>query len=76
MFGKILTVKNDLEIVGAGMTETTIKLWGYVIFAFVIIIFAYRALKYFKKGNTGKVLKESCSNTRIFSSIIYSNGSI
>ena len=39
------------------MTETTIKLWGYVIFAFVIIIFAYRALKYFKKGNTGKVLK-------------------
>lgn len=57
MFGKILTVKNDLEIVGAGMTETSIKLWGYVIFAFVIIIFAYRALKYFKKGNTGKVLK-------------------
>lgn len=57
MFGKILTVKNDLEIVGAGMTETTIKLWGYVIFAFVIIIFAYRALKYFKEGNTGKVLK-------------------
>lgn len=57
MFGKILNVKNDLEIVGAGMTETTIKLWGYVIFAFVIIIFAYRALKYFKKGNTGKVLK-------------------
>lgn len=57
MFGKILTVKNDLEIVGAGMTETTIKLWGYVIFAFVIIIFAYRALKYFKKENTGKVLK-------------------
>lgn len=57
MFGKILTVKNDLEIVGAGMTETTIKLWGYAIFAFVIIIFAYRALKYFKKGNTGKVLK-------------------
>ena len=57
MFGKILTVKNDLEIVGAGMTETTIKLWGYVIFAFVIIIFAYIALKYFKKGNTGKVLK-------------------
>lgn len=57
MFEKILTVKNDLEIVGAGMTETTIKLWGYVIFAFVIIIFAYRALKYFKKGNTGKVLK-------------------
>ena len=57
MIGKILTIKDDIEIVGAGMTEVTVKLWGYVIFAFVIVIFAYRALKYFKKGNTGKVLK-------------------
>ena len=57
MFGKILTINDNIEINGAGMTEATIKLWGYVIFAFVIIIFAYRALKYFKKGNTAKVLK-------------------
>lgn len=57
MFGKMLTIKDDIEIVGAGMTETTVKLWGYIIFAFVIVIFAYRALKYFKQGNTGKVLK-------------------
>lgn len=57
MLGKILTVNDDLEITGAGMTESTIKLWGYFIFALVIIIFAYRALKYFKKGETAKVLK-------------------
>ena len=57
MFGKILTIDDNIEINGAGMTEATIKLWGYIIFSFVIIIFAYRALKYFKKGNTGKVLK-------------------
>ena len=57
MFGKLLTVSEDLDIVGAGMTETTVKLWGYVIFAFVIVIFAYRALKYFKEGQTAKVLK-------------------
>ena len=57
MFGKILTIKDDIEIVGAGITETTVKLWGYIIFAFVIVIFAYRALKYFKEGNTSKVLK-------------------
>ena len=57
MFGKILTVNNDIEIIGAGMTEATIKLWGYVIFSIIIIIFAYRALKYFKKGVTNKVLK-------------------
>ena len=57
MFGKILTVNENTDIIGAGMTEATVKLWGYIIFAFVIIIFAYRALKYFKQGKTNKVLK-------------------
>ena len=57
MFGKILTVGDDIEINGAGMTEAIIQVWGYVIFAFVIIIFAYRALRAFKAGNTNKVLK-------------------
>lgn len=57
MFGKLLTIHNDIDIVGAGKTEATIKLWGYILFAFVIVIFAYRALKYFKEGNTNKVLK-------------------
>lgn len=57
MFGKILTIDDNIEINGAGMTEATIRLWGYVIFAFVIVIFAYRALSNFKKGNTAKVLK-------------------
>lgn len=57
MFGKLLTINNDIDIVGAGKTETTIKLWGYILFALVIVIFAYRALKYFKEGNTNKVLK-------------------
>lgn len=57
MYGKILTVSDNLELVGAGVTEATVKLWGYFIFAFVIVIFAYRAIRYFKQGNTGKVLK-------------------
>ena len=57
MQGKILTVDEDIDIVGAGITETTIKLWGYVIFAFVIVIFAYRAIKAFKQEKTSKVLK-------------------
>ena len=56
LFGKILTDNDDIDIVGAGLIESTIKLWGYVIFAFIIVIFAYRALKYFKEGNTSKVL--------------------
>ncbi len=57
LFGKILTVNDDIDIIGAGMTEATIKLWGYAVFAVIIIIFAYRALKYFKQGVTNKVLK-------------------
>ena len=57
MFGKILTVGDDIEINGAGMTEATVQVWGYVIFAFVIVIFAYRALRAFKAGKTNKVLK-------------------
>lgn len=57
VYGKVLTVNEDLDIIGAGLTETTVKLWGYILFAVVIIIFAYRALKYFKEGNTNKVLK-------------------
>ncbi len=57
MFGKILTIDDNIEINGAGMTEATIRLWGYILFAFVIVIFAYRALKYFKQRNTAKVLK-------------------
>ena len=57
MFGKILTVGDDIEINGAGITEATIQVWGYTIFAFVIVIFAYRAIRAFKKGNTNKVLK-------------------
>ena len=57
VFGKILTIDEDLELVGAGITEATIKLWGYVIFAFIIIIFTFRAIKFFKKSDTGNVLK-------------------
>ena len=57
MQGKILTVNEDIDIVGAGITEATIKLWGYVIFAFIIVIFAYRAIKAFKQEKTSKVLK-------------------
>ena len=57
VFGRILSVNEDLEIVGVGMTESTIKLWGYIIFAFVIVIFGYRGIYYFKKAQTNKVLK-------------------
>ena len=46
LYGNILTINEDVNIIGAGMTEATVKLWGYVIFAFIIVIFAYRAIKF------------------------------
>lgn len=57
MFGKILTIGDNIEINGAGVTEATIQIVGYIIFAIIMIIFAYRALKFFKEGNTSKVLR-------------------
>lgn len=57
LFGKMLTVNDDIDIIGAGLIESTIKLWGYIIFAFIIVIISFRALKFFKEGNTSKVLK-------------------
>ena len=57
VFGNLLTINGDIDIVGAGITESIIKFWGYFLFGFVIIIFSWRALNNFKNGNTNKVLK-------------------
>lgn len=57
MFGKILTVNDEIDIIGAGMTEATVKVWGYILFSFIVVIFSYRAIKAFDKKNTSKILK-------------------
>lgn len=60
---KILTIKNEtkssenIEVIGAGYTDSTIQRWGYLIFSLVIIIAALRAIKAFKNNNTSKVIK-------------------
>ena len=43
-------------LVGAGISETTIKLWGYRILSIVIIASVFYAIKAFKKGKTKNVL--------------------
>ncbi len=43
--------KNGTELVGAGKTDVTIRVWGYRILSFVIIIAMIRLFKYIKKGN-------------------------
>ena len=43
--------QKSFELVGAGKTDVTIKLWGYRIFAVILFLAAVRLLRYAKKAN-------------------------
>ena len=47
---------NSTSIFGAGLTDASIKLWGYRILAILIIVSVFLAINYFKKGKSSKVL--------------------
>lgn len=54
-----LNIKEDstnFYLVGAGITETTIKLWGYRILSIIIIASVFCAIRAFRNGKTKKVL--------------------
>jgi hypothetical protein len=55
---KFLILNNDSStaIYGAGITDVTIKLWGYRIFAFVIVIAVWKGIGYFKAKKTKNVI--------------------
>ena len=57
---KFIVLNNDetinYSIFGAGLTETTIGFWGYIILAVLMIISVFRAINEFKKGRTKKVV--------------------
>ena len=57
VFGKFITTNSDLELNGAGLVETTIKLWGNIIFAVILIISIWRAVTGLKKNEMSKTLK-------------------
>ena len=44
------------NLIGAGVTDVTIKLWGYRILSIVIITSVYAGIKFFFKGKTRNVL--------------------
>lgn len=54
-----LTLNNEEEtaIVGAGIIENTIKLWGYRILGIVILISVFMAIRFFKKNSAKNVIK-------------------
>lgn len=55
---KFLTLQDgtSYSLWGAGISEVTIKLWGYRILSAVIVISILMAVHYFKKENTKKVI--------------------
>lgn len=57
-FDKFMTLQDDTSysIYGAGITDVTVKLWGYYILPVLIIFSTFMAVRAFKKGQTKKVL--------------------
>jgi len=60
---KMLTIDNtyeqaeNIDIIGASYTDIMIERWAYLVFAVVIVIFAIRAIKAFKKDDISKVIR-------------------
>ena len=57
VFDVFLTTDNGIKLVGAGFIDSTIKLWGYVIFSVLIVIATFRAVNSVIKGKQGKIFK-------------------
>ena len=57
-FDKYLNLQEDTtySIFGAGITDVTIKLWGYRILPILIILSVFIAIRCFNKGKTKKVI--------------------
>ncbi len=58
LFGEITKLEENISITGAGSTQATIKLWGYIIFALIIVISICRAVKAFSKGSLKDTVKK------------------
>lgn len=71
---KFLTLNDEIELTGAGFVESTIKLWGYIIFAFVIIGAIISSVIFFQKNKNQKNNVYIIINSRISSCDVYCNG--
>ena len=58
LYGNILNLANEEKtaLLGAGLSDVTIKLWGYRILAILITVCVFCAIRAFKKSNTKKVV--------------------
>ena len=54
--GKFLTLSNGTELTGAGIVESTIQLWGYLLLSVVIVISVIIAIRLFIKNKNKKMI--------------------
>lgn len=55
LFQRYIQLENGVDLIGGGFTESTIKVWGYVLFGIVILIATWKGIKYFKESNRKKL---------------------
>jgi len=60
VFGEFLNLPNNMSLNGAGLIDTTIRVWGYRIFAIIILISAIIAITNFKKEKFKRVMIALC----------------
>ena len=58
VFDNFLTTDNNIKLAGAGFIDSTIKYWGYIILAIILLISIFRAIRSFKQGKQAKILKD------------------
>ena len=54
--GKFLTLSNGTELTGAGIVESTIQLWGYLLLSVVIVVSVIIAVRLFVKKKNKKMI--------------------
>ena len=52
-----ITTSSGIELIGAGITDVCVKLWGNIIFAIIIIFSVFMATIKWKKEENAKILK-------------------
>ena len=57
VFSGFITTSSKLQLTGAGLTDVTIKLWGNIILAMVIVISVFLATANIKKENKSGTIK-------------------
>ena len=57
VFSGFITTNSKLQLTGAGLTDVTIKLWGNIILAIVIVVSSFLATSNIKKENKSGIIK-------------------